>query len=264
MVFIRTLISLSVMLSLSMGIFLSPTEAMLHSSDETLGIEEGSQYFQYGHRHENEIIRDSQNSQDSQLRQINQIYLIKEVEEKIRSLRNKGVQPEEICVVLDFHGVIVEQEQHQPPLTLKGNIKEFLQYVKAERIPNLVATAWDRFDDVIKDGFKTLELQDFFDVNAENETSLNYHTLGPNKTMLEGYQNGRVVALRSSWSIERYFRRKALAIELIYPQHQFQYILFVDDSKDNLRIFEDDTSLISHTRWKNFQDLFLYQLMNDK
>lgn len=50
---------------------------------------------------------------------IHQIDSIDIIEEEVRSLRNAGVRADEICVVLDFHGVITKQKTHQLPLTLK-------------------------------------------------------------------------------------------------------------------------------------------------
>lgn len=191
---------------------------------------------------------------------------IEEVGKKIKSLRKDGgVKADKICVVFDFHGVIVEQEEHKPPFSLKGNIKNILQYLKDENIPTVVATAWDNFNAVIQEGIEPLGLKDFFDVDPNYTATLKSFTLGLNSMNLEGYINGRVVALkykrkREALEEDLYFRQKAFAVEVCYQNNPLKYIIFVDDLEKNLKIFQEDSNELSHTGKPDFEEVILYHL----
>jgi hypothetical protein len=211
---------------------------------------------------------------------LRRISSIQEVGKKIRALRlEKKVEPHKICVVLDFHGVIVEEAVHQKNLTIKEDIIKLFQYMQKEGIPYIIATAWAswdpevKFNDVINEGIRALGLQDFFEVDPFHMAKMEELTLGVKKTKFKVYRNGRVVAIKHANSYARsqcdnsedkYFRQKAYAIELCYPDNDIEYILFVDDSKDNLDIFKKDTNNITQTKSVNFQDFFLYHLQNPK
>lgn len=162
----------------------------------------------------------------------------------------EGVAPDKIVVVFDFHGVIVEQASHKQFLTLRKRVLETLQYLKNEGISTLIATAWDDFNEVIRDSNRAIfntalpddptTLREYFAVDPEGDAPLEKFSLGPDAMELQGYKNGRIVALKYKDSKDPYFRQKAFAVELIYPEKEFEYILFVDDSKDNHLIFADD------------------------
>src|SRR5436189_2930859 len=80
------------------------------------------------------------------------------VTERVRLLRARGVQAEDIGIIIDFHGVITNEETHGANLTLKDNIKTFLQFLNDEQSPFVIATAWDDFNAVIKEGVVELGL----------------------------------------------------------------------------------------------------------
>ena len=208
--------------------------------------------------------------------EITKINSIKDFENKIRFLLDeKKIKPEVICVCFDFHGFIVNETKHKPPLTLKENAKETLQYLKDKNIPFFIATAWDKFNDVIQEGIIKLELADLFDVETEHTAALEDFTLGyRQERYLEGYKNGRVIALKYKTSDNKinvdenaddiYFLQKAYGIQLIYPKKFFEYIVAGDDSKMNLEIFAEDTNYIPHTANADFQELILCHLISEK
>lgn len=192
------------------------------------------------------------------------IYSIEDVTNKVHSLLQEKVKPEEICIVFDYHGVIVEQETHTPPLHLKGAIKETLEDLREKKIPSLVATAWPNFDAVIQGSIVLLGLQGFFDVDPTYNSQLKHFKVSNKEVKIIGYQNGRVFALKDANSSGLYFRQKAYAVELAYPQNTFKYILFVDDSPVNLNIFLEDSFYIKSTENDCFTQLILYNLKSRK
>ncbi|MBA3813105.1 MAG: hypothetical protein H0X26_01220 [Alphaproteobacteria bacterium] len=185
---------------------------------------------------------------------------IEAVENKVRSLHIKGVKAEEICVVFDFHGVIVDQRVHGSLLTLKGEIKKTLQYLKEMNVPSIIATAWDDFNAVITAGIVPLGLQDYFDVNPNHIAAIEEFILGQNSRDFVGYQNGRVLALKKADSQDLYFRKKAFTVEVAYPSNDLKYILFVDDSLTNVEDFRKDAFNITHNGRGNFKKLVLYKI----
>lgn len=187
------------------------------------------------------------------------IYSTKPLKEQVERLIDKeGVNPENICVIFDFHGVIVEQERHKLPLTLKGDIIKTLEYLQTKKVPYLVATAWDNFNAVTKDGSAVLDLTKYFGVRSNQETKSEKYSLGPykNKVELEGCRNGNFVALRYPLNEEEaqkernkeehyYYGQKAFSPELVFPEHKITHLFFVDDSQFNFETFRNDFDKIS-------------------
>jgi hypothetical protein len=176
---------------------------------------------------------------------------IDEVEKAVGTLLQRGTKPEEVCVVLDFHGVIVEQEEHTPPLSLKGNIWHTLEYLQTQGVPTIVATAWDDFNAVIQEGIIPLKLEGFFGVDPHHTAVFERFPAG-----VEGYRNGNVVALRDIGS-EGYYRQKAFAAKVVFPDRFFKDVIFVDDSRGNLTIFQEDSQ---HMENPNCEEVILYHL----
>lgn len=170
-----------------------------------------------------------------------QIDSIEQVETHVRTLRSKGVKPEEIGVILDFHGVVTNEQVHKTPLTLKGKIIDFLTYLQEEEIPYCIATAWDDFPAVIQEGIATLELAKFFDVDPKQSEKEEIFTVGQKGSVtLKGHKNGKVVALKHHDSQIIYFRQKAFSLEVVYQNFFPNYILLVDDGPANLKAAQED------------------------
>lgn len=191
---------------------------------------------------------------------------LQEVEDKVTHLlkTKKDLKPKNICVVFDFHGVIVNEKEHQEKLSLKEGSVKMLQYLKDKDVSFLLTSAWIPFRDVIK-GVVDLKLQDFFSVDPDHIAELKDFELGQKKKKFKGYKNGMVAALKyadSDSEADPYFRQKAHTIELCYLETEIKYILFVDDSKNNIEQFREDAGHIPHTANVNFEGLFLYHLRN--
>ncbi|MDZ4322527.1 MAG: hypothetical protein U1A05_00335 [Alphaproteobacteria bacterium] len=168
----------------------------------------------------------------------------------IRSLRETGIKAEDIGIILDCHGVVTRETQHATPHTLKDNILGALNYFKEEGISVVIATAWDNLDDVIQNAIVELGLGDFFDVVPYQKSELEDFSAGcEGATKLRGYKNGRVVALKSVTNFDsiRYFRKKAFALEIVYPGRGFSHICGVDDDNYNLNMIEKDFPSTRHS-----------------
>lgn len=164
----------------------------------------------------------------------------------VRSLRSMGIDGEKIGIILDCHGVITKEEKHHVPHTLKGNILKALEYFRKEKVSVVIATAWDDLDVVVQYAIINLGLGDFFEVTP-GKTPLKNFSVGPEgKIQLEGYKNGKIVALRSVFLNSKYFRQKAFALEVAYPGKVFSHIACVDDDSNNLKIFESDFPYTRH------------------
>lgn len=94
---------------------------------------------------------------------------LKAIQNKIQGVLEAGLLPEKLGVIIDFHGVIVREIFHNPPLSLNPEAKEFLAYLKRSKIPFVVATAWDNFDEVLRDGVLSLELAELLDVKDQEK-----------------------------------------------------------------------------------------------
>ncbi|MBY0500382.1 MAG: hypothetical protein K2P93_00055 [Alphaproteobacteria bacterium] len=167
---------------------------------------------------------------------------IDEVGEHVRDLRTRGIRPEEIGMILDFHGVVTDQPHHESILTLKGNIKNTLDYFSQERMPVALATAWTNFTEIVK-GVKSLELSGYFDIEDDLEAHLNKYVVGKDGSLIiKGYKNGRVVALKYAdyKGEDRFFRQKVYALEVTHPGAVFKYLIVVDDDRGNLKIIKRD------------------------
>ncbi len=175
---------------------------------------------------------------------------IDEVVTHVRSLRETGVKAEDIGIILDCHGVVTRETQHATPHTLKDNILEALNYFKEEGISVVIATAWNNLDDVVQNAIVELGLGHFFDVIPHQKSELEDFSVGyEGATKLRGYKNGRVVALKSAAHFDsiRYFRKKAFALEIVYPGRVFSHICGVDDDSYNLGIIEKDFPFTRHS-----------------
>lgn len=188
--------------------------------------------------------------------------------ESVRSIKyrvhrlhhKKGVPFENIAVVWDFHGVLTKQEKPEAVMTLNPDVIHVLQYLHERNVSQLVATAWSAPSNVKHDLFH-LELGQYFDIeNKKNDSVyLKKLHLGKNHHIaLEGYKNGRLIALRKQKSFGVYFPNKAFGIEWCYPQNEFKHILFIDDNIDNLNIFKSDFKETSP--YKKKAKLRLYHL----
>ncbi|MBX9620532.1 MAG: hypothetical protein K2X28_00620 [Alphaproteobacteria bacterium] len=181
----------------------------------------------------------------------------------VRSLRSRGISGEKIGIILDCHGVITNEESHHTSHTLKDNILEALKYFHDEKVSVVVATAWDDLDAVVQYAIINLGLGDFFEVTPGKKTLLKYFSVGSEgNTQLEGHRNGKIVALRSIFSINHYFRQKAFALEVVYPGKVFTHIAGVDDDRYNLKIFEHNFLETRH--YKDKCNLTLFHLQSSK
>jgi hypothetical protein len=185
----------------------------------------------------------------------------------IINLRSQGVDPEDIAVLLDFHGVLCHEGEHSPPLTPKKGAHNFLSFLKKEvGIPFVCATAWNDLNQVIKEGIVHLGLSKYFEVDPEYEALLDTVYLGKRRTVtLESYQNGRVAALKEVRDEffegrDPWFRQKIFALEKIYPNRRFKYIIAIDDGKGNLEIMEKDFPKTTHGNDRSFKELILLHL----
>lgn len=182
---------------------------------------------------------------------------LKSVEEKVSSLRKQGIKSKNILVVWDFHGVVTVQKSHKDDLTLNNNILPVLDYLKKRKVPNIIATAWNNFNAVAR-GVTALGLAPYFDVEPD-EKPLEKVKLGQKSAIaLEGYKNGKVVALRKPDDFSQYFRRKAFASEWCFPNRDFEHIIFVDDSRQNTDAFSKDFKKTIYYDEKNKKKLTLY------
>jgi hypothetical protein len=172
---------------------------------------------------------------------------IEEVETHVRSLRASGVDAKNIGIILDCHGVVTEEEGHSTSHTLKGKIREALTYFQEEGICVVIATAWDKLDEVVQHAIVATGLGHFFDVTPGKKTELEDFAVGPEGTIkLKGHKNGNVVALKNADDFADptylgkypYFRQKAFALEATYPGKIFTHIVGADDDTYNLKIFE--------------------------
>lgn len=191
---------------------------------------------------------------------ISPIESLEPVEDRVNCLLQQKVNPHEICVVFDFHGVIVEQISHRPPLHLKKGVQNTLDSLKEKKIPILIATAWSDFNAVIHDGIIPLNLQSYFDV-AEINVELREFILGSEEKDYVGYKNGRVLAIRNASTETTFFPDKAFALELAYPNNNIKNILFIDDNKENLKKFREDAYAIKHTEARDFSGINLYHML---
>lgn len=165
---------------------------------------------------------------------------IDEVVKYVKALRTSKMDAK-IGIILDCHGVVTEEDGHRPSHTLKGNIREALAYFQEERIAVVIATAWDNLDEVVQHAIVDTGLGHFFDVIPGKKTELEDFAVGPNRTVkLKGRKNGNVVALKDAANFEstKYFRQKAFALDVIYPEAIFTHIAGVDDDTNNLETFE--------------------------
>ena len=75
---------------------------------------------------------------------------------------------------------------------------------------------------------------------------------------MQGYKNGRVVALRKPDDKGKYFRRKAFSPEVCFPERVFRRVLFIEDTLRNLELFEEDFPETIQYEQNNDQKLRLY------
>lgn len=103
----------------------------------------------------------------------------------------------------------------------------------------------------------------FYGQNNTNVESGNLEVvaLGKNKSVvLEGHKIGRITALREHEKFPSpYFRKKAFGAEWCFPGNNFQHIIFVDDDKYNLGMFERDfKETIHYSSEEDMKKLTLY------
>ncbi|MBY0293022.1 MAG: hypothetical protein K2W92_07035 [Alphaproteobacteria bacterium] len=177
------------------------------------------------------------------------------VVDHVRTLRASGVNAQNIGIILDCHGVVTVEEGHSTSHTLKGNIREALTYFQEEEIPFVIATAWNKLDDVVEHAIVATGLGHFFGVTPDKKTGLEDFVVGPEGAVkLKGHRNGNVVALKNASHFDDpeylskypYFRQKAFALEIIFPGRVFKHIAGVDDDEGNLKIFESDFARTHH------------------
>lgn len=176
------------------------------------------------------------------------IDVIEDVVKEVKALRAKGISPENIGVILDFHGVVTNQREHDDFLTLKGNIRKALAYLHEENIPFVIATAWSDLSSVVQ-AIDKLKLINFFPmIKLEAKPKFELVSLGKDKNVtLQAYQNGNIVSLKRVGSPETWCRQKAFSLERVYPDGQFEHVFFVDDSEHNTRVFEEDLRDTGHS-----------------
>ncbi|MBX9621392.1 MAG: hypothetical protein K2X28_05115 [Alphaproteobacteria bacterium] len=100
----------------------------------------------------------------------------------------------------------------------------------------------------------------YFDAENIEEGNLEIVPLGKNKSLLEGHKIGRITALREREDFPSpYFRKKAFGAEWCFPENNFKHVIFVDDDKRNLEIFEKDfKETIHYNSEEDMEKLTLY------
>jgi hypothetical protein len=176
----------------------------------------------------------------------------------IKAKREAGIEAKDICVVLDFHGFLTNQHFQEDFMTFRPKAKECIEYLKHENISFVIATGWNKFDEVIKSPVLK-PIKETLGINTEQKTPLREFMLGNGKeNKVEGYVNGCFVALRYHRSMakvlleqnitinETFFFQKAFAPEVVFGERQFTHMLFGDDNPGNHKIFEKDLPRTIH------------------
>jgi len=170
---------------------------------------------------------------------------------KVRMLREAGVKAEDICVVSDFHGVVVNQKFQEDFMTLKGEIKDHLQYLKGEKVAFVIATAWNKFDQVRKSSVIRYHLNDLLQIDQDATTELQKFKLGKDGEIhLKGYINGKLISLKYDKEDleDSFFRQKAYGPKIMYEKQTFKYIFYIDDDEGNLAIINKDLEHTNHSK----------------
>lgn len=182
------------------------------------------------------------------------------VKDKVDSLQSQGARPKDIVVVWDCHGVITAQGTPRKDVesTLNPDVLTVLDNLNAGGIPQVISTAWHDPYGVAED-LQRLRVTPYFDAENIEKRNLEIITLGKNKS-LEGYKIGRITALREHEEFPNpYFRKKAFGAEWCFPKNNFKHIIFVDDDRHNLGIFEKDfKETIYYNSEEDMEKLTLY------
>ncbi|MDP1975784.1 MAG: hypothetical protein Q8K37_07430, partial [Alphaproteobacteria bacterium] len=63
------------------------------------------------------------------------------------------------------------------------------------------------------------------------------------------YQNGNLISVRyNSNANQEYFPQKALSAHYAYPNITFENVIFTDDTKDNITIFQEDIKKMAYAK----------------
>lgn len=182
------------------------------------------------------------------------------VKDKVDSLQRQGATPKDIVVVWDCHGVITAQGTPRKGVesTLNPDALTVLGDLNAGGISQVISTAWHNPYEVQKD-LQRLQVTPFFDAENSERRDLEIVTLGKNKS-LQGHKIGRITALREHEEFPvPYFRKKAFGAEWCFPGNNFKHIIFVDDDRHNLDLFEKDfKETIYYNSEEDMEKLTLY------
>lgn len=182
------------------------------------------------------------------------------IKDKVSSLQEQGAKSEDIVVVWDCHGVITAQGIPKKGVesTLNPDVFTVLDYLNAGGVSQVISTAWHNPYEVQKDLLR-LQVAPYFEAENIERRNLEIVTLGKNK-FLEGHKIGRITALREHEDFPSpYFRKKAFGAEWCFPGNNFKHIIFVDDDRRNLEIFEKDfKETIYYNSEEDMEKLTLY------
>lgn len=196
---------------------------------------------------------------------------LRDVDSKIKELINDGVAPKKILLVLDVDGTLTNSRD--PNAHPEGGLRprehavEFVTSMKNVGVRVVISSAWNVFSETLI-RLKQIGLGPVFDLDLYDESQLrnltNEDLCTSDDLEVEGVKFytctfEEIASVRKDEN-EQYFRHKALAYKLVYPEiddEKMKHIFFVDDSATNIRIFKNDVNEYNLFR---DTDVTLYQL----
>ena len=176
----------------------------------------------------------------------------KDLEEYTAGILAMGIEPQKILLVLDNNGTITKDPSPALYEKPRGNAVQYIEEMIKIGVHIVVSSAWDEFERTIS-SLNDLGLHSTLSVDNDDKEAIDcIYTTGQH---ISGYKQGKVCSIKYTYEGSylcshaeqdyQYYRLKALAPFFVYSEEDiknYQYVLFADDSIDNIIIFNNEIS----------------------
>ncbi|MDP3531694.1 MAG: hypothetical protein Q8S31_00155 [Alphaproteobacteria bacterium] len=178
---------------------------------------------------------------------INEEIKIKNIKHFFEEIKKMSLNFEKTLFIFDLDGVITNRShpnarsKNKQQIKPRGSIIDLIAILHETGSHVIVSSAWKDFNETLQrvNGLNLGEIlnlnQTFIVSDANLETKY--------------YQNGNLISVRYKSNVnQEYFPQKALSAHYAYPNITFENVIFIDDTKDNITIFQEDIKKMAYAK----------------
>ncbi|MDP1725007.1 MAG: hypothetical protein Q8L85_09945 [Alphaproteobacteria bacterium] len=166
---------------------------------------------------------------------INETIKIKNIQHFFEEIKKLSLNFKKTLFIFDLDGVITNRSHpnRRSKIKPRGSIIDLIAILHEVGSHIIVSSAWKGFDETLQ-RVNGLNLGEILNLNQT-------HIVSDPNLETKYYQNGNLISVRYNSNLnQEYFPQKALSAHYAYPNIIFENVFFIEDTKSNIPIFQND------------------------